>query len=172
MGHGKETVGVQFANAVTGIIAYNPDCYLAVLYNTDRFKQPNTQNKDVNSVNVAKLSNVMCTGFEVNGTCYTTLYYDTKGLEIEECEAVKNDLGIKYCYKYSGDICGGHAKRCGGFDKLPRRAQLVEIAKYLYNTDNINSEGCIYNIKLDTKKAAKVNGGWYMSGMTISNMDK
>ena len=172
-----ETVGVQFANGVTGVIAYNPDCYqdpysnqitgfdcLAVLYDTDGFKQPNTQNKDVNSVNVAKLSNVTCAGFEVNGTCYTTLYYDTKGLDIEECEALKNDLGIKYCYKYSGDIWGGHAKRCGGVDKLPSRAQLVEIAKYLYNTDNINSEGCTSNVKLDTKKAAKVNDGFYMSG--------
>ena len=57
-------VGVQFANGVTGLIAYNPECTqnpysnqitgtscLAILYDTDGFKNPNTSSKDLRSIN-------------------------------------------------------------------------------------------------------------------------
>ena len=63
-----ETVGVMFANGVTGVIAYNPDCdfdnntdeastasCIAILYDVDGFKKPNTLNKDIQAINIISI---------------------------------------------------------------------------------------------------------------------
>ena len=83
-------VGVQFANGVSAMIAYNPitsgddactqdpysnevtgaDC-LAILYDTSGSKNPNTIGKDLRANANVKNLGTGCV-FEIGGTCYTT----------------------------------------------------------------------------------------------------
>ncbi len=125
-----ELIGLQLANGTTGIIAYNPDCKqnpysnqikgtdcLAILYDTNGFKGPNTQEKDLRSINVIKLGQECA--LELDGACYGKAFYPNQ-LSIDECE--------KYAAKFGGDpsmcthffhgssyrIWVDAAKTCGG----------------------------------------------------------
>ncbi len=92
------TVAVQFANGVNGVIAYNPDCRqnqfsndvitvgetgistdcLAMLYDVDGFKNPNAADKDINNLNVNKLAGSLNCAIELSdGTCFTAPFYPT-----------------------------------------------------------------------------------------------
>ena len=92
------TVAVQFANGVNGVIAYNPDCRqnqfsndvitvgedgigttcLAILYDVDGFKNPNAADKDINNLNVNKLAGSLNCAIELSdGTCFTAPFYPT-----------------------------------------------------------------------------------------------
>ena len=147
-----ETVGVMFANGVTGVIAYNPDCdfdnntdeastasCIAILYDVDGFKKPNTQLKDLRSINVLSLGGNNC-AFEINGTCFTAPFTPTP-LTLAECqvEVEKGTLGIKEC-SYSTDYWAGAVKTCGGVSKMPTLAQIADIANYVYNTSGIGAD--------------------------------
>ncbi len=135
-----ELVGVQFANGINGLIAYNPNCRqdpysnqitgsdcLAILYDTSGFKSPNTSGKDLRSLNVLSL-NGLC-AFKLNGTCYSAALNGI-GLSGAECEALKDELGISCNDEHN--YWAGAVKTCGGLDNLPSRAQLAEIASKLY----------------------------------------
>ena len=160
-----DIIGVQFANGTTGLLAYNPDCKqnpysnqitgtscIAMLYDTDGFKNPNTSGKDLRSINVSRLGNNCA--FEIAGTCFGAPFwpsYMTKA----ECEAEKDTLGIDYCIE-DNDNWAGAVKDCGGVDKMPTRAQLAEIANYVYNTTGIGTQDQIDNLTLDTDKVAEL----------------
>ena len=163
-----ELIGVQFGNGTSGIIAYNPDCKeqpfsnqftgtscLALLYDTDGFKKPNTQQKDLRSINVLSLGGSNC-AFEINGTCYTAPFTPTP-LTLAECqeEVAKGELGIKYCYN-DDDYWAGAVKACGGVSKMPTLAQLADIANYVYNTSDIGARTGNYDLTRDTDKVAKL----------------
>ena len=75
-------VGLQLTNGVAGIIAYNPECIqdpfnkeigisncIALLYDTSGSKAPNTQKKDLNSMNVLYVKDIVC-GIEIKGKCF------------------------------------------------------------------------------------------------------
>ena len=145
-----ETIGVQFANGTTGLIAYNPECKeqpftnqfngtscLAILYDTTGFKTPNTQLKDLRSINVLSLGS-SCAIELSDGTCFTAPFkFDP--ITYNDCMTVKEDLGIKDCYNnpYSisyTDNWAGAVKACGGVDKLPSQAQLAALAEEIYET--------------------------------------
>ena len=142
-----DIVGVQFANGVTGLIAYNPDCTqnpysnqitgtdcLAILYDTDGFKNPNTTNKDLRSINVASLGSGCYA--EVNGVCFASAPFvaDTP-LTKAECEALKEDLGLTYCYD-GNEYWAGAVKKCYDEGKrLPNQNELAQIASYIYSKD-------------------------------------
>ena len=145
-----ELIGVQFANGTTGIIAYNPECKenpytnqftgtscLAILYDTTGFKTPNTQQKDLRSINVKSLDGRNC-AFEINGTCFSAPF-DPEPITKAECEQLKGDLGIKECYYTDNDYWAGAVKACGGVSKMPTMAQLADIANYVYNTSGIGA---------------------------------
>ena len=148
-----ETIGVQFANGTTGLIAYNPQCKeqpftneftgtscLALLYDTSGFKTPNTDGKDLRSINVKSLGGSNCAIELSDGTCFSApITFDplTKA-ECEE-EVAKGDLGIKECY-YDNDYWAGAVKACGGVTKMPTQAQLTALAEEIYGT-SINSSG-------------------------------
>ena len=141
------TVGVQFANGVNAVIAYNPECKqdpysnqikgsdcLAILYDTSGFKSPNTVNKDLrNNQNVNSLAGITGGFCLPDGTCFTAPFYpDAMSKADCEAEVAKGDLGINACY-YDTDYWAGAVKACGGVDKMPTVAQLTALANELYD---------------------------------------
>ena len=161
-----DIIGVQFANGTTGLVAYNPDCTqnpysnqvtgtscLALLYDTDGFKTPNTSGKDLRSINVSKLGRNCA--FELGGTCFGAPFTPTP-LTKAECEQLKGGLGINECYNYDNDYWAGAVKACGGVSKMPTASQLAEIANYVYNTSGIGAEERVSNLTLDRDKAAEL----------------
>ena len=162
-----ETIGVQFANGTTGLIAYNPQCKeqpftnqfngtscLAILYDTTGFKTPNTQQKDLRSINVLSLGSSCA--FEINGTCFTAPFRPTS-LIYAECqeEVAKGELGIKACM-YAADYWAGAVKACGGVSKMPTMAQVADIANYVYNTSGIGAQTDKTGLTLDYDKVAEL----------------
>ena len=136
-----ETIGVQFANGTTGIIAYNPECKenpftnqftgtscLALLYDTDGFKKPNADGKDLRYINVTEIDGHKPCSFEISGTCYTAPFYPTP-LTKAECESLKDDLGIRNCF-FDDDYWAGAVKACGGKDNMPNTRQISNLANY------------------------------------------
>ena len=167
---GTETVGVQFANGVNALIAYNPntdqqpfnnqfsatEASMAILYDVSGYKNPNTLGKDINmNANVADF------GCQINpdllgGICITKILAPDTGyspMTRAECEAQKGDLGISECY-YDEDYWAGAVKACGGKSNLPTMEQLGQLAGYLYDTDSIRAQQ-YYNGPLNTTKAAQ-----------------
>ena len=146
------TVAVQFANGVNGIIAYNPSCTqnqfsndvitvgengigtdcLAILYDVDGFKNPNTKDKDLKNLNVTSLGGSNCAIELSDGTCFTAPFIPTP-LTLEECVAQKGELGISECY-HSRDYWAGAVKACHDMgSSLPSQEQLTALANELYD---------------------------------------
>ncbi len=162
-----DIIGVQFANGTTGLVAYNPDCTqnpysnqvtgtscLAMLYDTDGFKNPNTSGKDLRGINVNSLGNSKC-AFELGGTCFGAPFYPTP-ITKAECQQLKGSLGIKACY-YDFDYWAGAVKACGGVSKMPTMAQLAEIANYVYNTSGIGAKENVASLTLDYNNVAELS---------------
>ena len=149
------TVAVQFANGVNGVIAYNPDCRqnqfsndvitvgetgigtncLAILYDVDGFKNPNTQQKDLRGLNVISLGS-NCAIELSDGTCFTAPF-KPKLLTKAECEAQKEELGISGCcpdsFCYGKDYWAGAVKACHDMgSSLPSYTELMKLAEELY----------------------------------------
>ena len=167
---GTETVGVQFANGVNALIAYNPntdqqpfnnqfsatEASMAILYDVSGYKNPNTLGKDINmNANVADLG-CMINPDLLGGMCIKKILAPDTGyspMTRAECEAQKGDLGISECY-YDEDYWAGAVKACGGKSNLPTMEQLGQLAGYLYDTDSIRAQQ-YYNGPLNTTKAAQ-----------------
>ena len=163
------TVAVQFANGVNAVIAYNPDCTqnqfsnqvtgencLAILYDVDGFKNPNTVTKDLrNNGNIISLGGVEG-GFCIpDGLCFTAPFKPTP-LTAADCNANKDKYGIKNCMTGDNDYWGGAMKACAEQGKrLPTDAELTTLANDLYNTtvNGGDSEG--FEADLDMDKANK-----------------
>ena len=152
------TVAVQFANGVNGVIAYNPDCRqnqfsndvitvgetgigttcLAILYDVDGFKNPNTEGKDLKNLNVTSLGGSNCAIELSDGTCFTAPFIPTP-LTLAECEAQKGELGISGCY-YDPDYWAGAVKACHDMgSSLPSQEQLDQLARDLYPGTEIST---------------------------------
>ena len=156
-------VGILFANGVSGLVAYNPECEsdpfstnkdfsscYALLYDTSGFKNPNTSGKDVSSINVKSLSGNCA--FLHGGTCYSALFapdFVTKA-ECDEMVA-SGEFGIKNCY-YAQDYWAGAVKACGHVSKLPTQKQLADIASFVYGID-IAVSGTFQGTRNDDKAA-------------------
>ena len=165
-----ETIGLQFANGTTGIVAYNPDCKqdpysnqitgtscLALLYDTSGLKNPNTQNKDLRSINVASLGNSNC-AFELDGVCFTAPFTPDP-LTKAECEEIADQgFGNKkeWCGGYTDDYWAGAVKACGGVEKMPTLEQVAKIANYVYNTSGIGAKDIVTDLTLDYEKVAEL----------------
>ena len=139
-----EVLGVQFANGTTGLIAYNPECKqdpysnqitgaecIALIYDTNGFKTPNINGKDIRAINATLGGNC---SFKINGTCFKEIFQAST--QLTECEEQKSTLGIKECHPWDMDYWGGAVKTCGGVDKLPNQEQALAIIKYIYNVDD------------------------------------
>ena len=153
------TVGVQFANGVNGIIAYNPDCRqnqfsnnvitfgetgigtdcLAILYDVDGFKNPNTEQQDLRGINVASLGGSNCAIELSDGTCFTAPFTPT-ALTHAECIERQAELGITTCRDGDDDRWAGAVKKCHDMgSSLPSREQLDQLARDLYPGTTINT---------------------------------
>ena len=168
------TVAVQFANGVNGIIAYNPDCRqnqfsndvitvgengistdcLAILYDVDGFKNPNTQQKDLRGLNVISLGS-NCAIELSDGTCFTAPFIPTP-LTLAECEAQKGELGISECYDGS-DYWAGAVKACKDMgSSLPSQEQLDQLARDLYPGTTIYTDYTTSNGNRDNDLAVSM----------------
>ena len=171
-----DTVAVQFANGVNAVIAYNPNTTqepfnnqfsatsnsMAILYDVSGNKNPNTNGKDISGINVSELAGT--TGCMINpdlvgGMCISEILAHGTGyspMTLDECNQAVSEgtLGIKQCY-YSSDYWAGAVKACGGINNMPTESQLIDLAKYVYNTDSINGGTSITYATLDTTKAAQ-----------------
>ena len=169
-----ETVAVQFANGVNAIIAYNPnatqDPYnnqfsatsnsMAILYDVSGNKNPNTNGKDINHINVTQLEGVAgCMIPELKDTmCISQILGPQNGgyspMTKAECEAQKGDLGIASC-NYDNDYWAGAVKACGGTQNMPTEAQLTALAEYIYpDADSINSSDRTSGLNWDADRAS------------------
>ena len=167
-----DTVAVQFANGVNAIIAYNPNteqqpfnnqfsatsASMAILYDVSGNKNPNTNGKDIaHNGNVKQLAGV--TGCllpeEELGFCISQILAPGTGysaLSHAECAKIADEgygNNKAYCGGYTSDYWAGAVKACGGVSNIPNHDQLIELAKYVYNTDSINSS----EKTMDTEKA-------------------
>ena len=167
------TVGVQFANGVNGIIAYNPDCRqnqfsndvitfdetgigtdcLAILYDVDGFKNPNTEQQDLRGLNVLSLGGSNCAIELSDGTCFTAPFRPTphvwKGCYTNGTTSDPDDLAfmsehnIQYCMTSNNgtnDYWAGAVKTCHDMgSSLPSQAQLDQLARDLYPGTTISS---------------------------------
>ena len=153
------TVAVQFANGVNGVIAYNPSCTqnqfsndvitvgengigttcLAILYDVDGFKNPNTQQKDLRGLNVASLGGSNCAIELSDGTCFTAPFKPTPVTKAECEQLVADGYPIKKCY-YNDDYWAGAVKACKDMgSSLPSQEQLDQLARDLYPGTTISS---------------------------------
>ena len=80
---------------------------------------------------------------------------------------LKNDLGISTCNTQDKDYWGGVVKTCGGKQYVPSKNQMIEIAKYLYNTDDIVSNNRTENLTVDPERAAQLGLTDLLNGQTI-----
>ncbi len=167
------TVAVQFANGVNGVIAYNPSCTqnqfsndvitigetgigttcLAILYDVDGFKNPNTQQKDLRGLNVISLGS-NCAIELSDGTCFTAPFIptphvwngcDTNGTTSDPDDlAFMSEHNIQYCMTSSdgtNDYWAGAVKACKDMgSSLPSQEQLDQLARDLYPGATINTD--------------------------------
>ena len=171
-----ETVGVQFANGVNAIIAYNPnatqDPYnnqfsatsnsMAILYDVSGNKNPNTNGKDIGKINVEQLAGVTgCMIPELKDTmCITQILGPQNGgyspMTLEECNQAVSEgkLGITACY-YNSDYWAGAVRACGGVQNMPTQAQLEQLAAYIYpDADEIKGGTSTTNANWDADRAS------------------
>ena len=168
------TVAVQFANGVNGIIAYNPNCRqnqfsndvitvgengigtdcLAILYDVDGFKNPNTEGKDLKNLNVTSLGGSNCAIELSDGTCFTAPFIptphvwngcDTNGTTSDpEDLAFMSKYGLQYCMSSdlgTNDNWAGAVKTCKDMgSSLPSQEQLDQLARDLYPGTTINTD--------------------------------
>ena len=166
------TVAVQFANGVNGVIAYNPtetckqDPYsnqitgtscLAILYDVDGVKNPNTQSKDLKQINVSSLGESNCV-LQLDGFCFTAPFLANVPLTYDECIAHKDEWQIEYCYNTDENYWGGVVKKCGGAQNMPTFEHLAKLADYIYNTNGVGAEESI-SLEIDMYKVYEFGGG-------------
>ena len=147
-----DTVGIVTADGTPMILSYDKNCNFdpnnaGLQYNQSSGKsnslaclsgvfdwnggaRPNKLGDDVITLGMASGLGNSC-AVEIGGLCFTAPF-EPKPLTFAECEAQKNDLGIKGCY-YEQDYWAGAVKACKDQGKkLPTAAQLAELASQLY----------------------------------------
>ena len=183
-----DTVAVQFANGVNAIIAYNPNTTqepfnnqfsatsnsMAILYDVSGNKNPNTNGKDIaHNGNVKQLAGTTgCMIPELADTmCISQILAPGTGysaLSKAECEQIADEgygNNKAYCGGWSDDYWAGAVKACGGVSKMPTEAQLLDLAKYVYNTDSINGGTSLTRgVILEKEKASQ-----FLSASSYSN---
>ena len=161
------TVAVQFANGVNGVIAYNPSCTqdpynnnkitigkesisvndcLAILYDVDGFKNPNNRGDDLRDIGNIALEGSNCAIELSDGTCFTAPFIPTP-LTHAECIERQSELGITDCRDGDDDYWGGAVKACHDMgSSLPSDTELMKLAEELYkdasgaSLDNRNND--------------------------------
>ena len=145
---GTNVMGIQFANGVTGLIAYNPKCTadphnnqingsdcFAMVYDTSGFSNPNEMGKDFNQLgSVLRIGPADCV-VELDGVCFTTQAFSPTPINKAECEAIKDSLGIVGCH-YDNDYWAGAVKQCGGIANMPTAEHIAAMRRDIFNDSN------------------------------------
>ena len=169
-----DTVGIVTADGTPMILSYDKECNFDVnntglqfdkssgksnslacisgVFDWNGGAKPNKLGDDVLMLGMASGLGNNC-AFEVNGTCYTAPFTPTP-LTFAECEAQKDDLGIKECcptyWCNNKDYWAGAVKQCKGVSKMPTGAQLAELASQLYvGNPSIGAKEAKYYIQYD-----------------------
>ena len=147
-----DTVGIVTADGTPMILSYNKECNFDVnntglqfdkssgksnslacisgVFDWNGGARPNKLGDDVITLGMASGLGNNC-AFEVGSTCYTAPF-TPKPMTKAECEAQKDELGIKDCH-HEQDYWTGAVKACKEQGKkLPTGAQLAELASQLY----------------------------------------
>ncbi len=147
---GTNVMGIQFANGVTGLIAYNPKCTadpydnkvtgsdcFALVYDTSGFSEPNEMGKDFNQFgSVKRIGPADCIA-EVGGVCFTTQAFIPTPVSKAECEANKETWGFPSdldCSNTANTVFLGVVKQCGGISKIPSFDDLTPLLSDVYDT--------------------------------------
>ena len=144
---GTNVVGIQFANGVFGLIAYNKKCKAdaysnlstgancyAMVYDISGHEEPNTLHKDVRyTPNVRKIGNYnTCKSFS-DEACIGKPF-KPEPISATECEEMKQagmmPQGVT-CLDH--DYWGGAVKACEGFNNMADNADFSVIVKKIYN---------------------------------------
>ena len=178
------TVAVQFANGVNGVIAYNPSCTqdpynnnkitigkesigvndcLAILYDVDGFKNPNTQQKDLRGLNVTSLGGSNCAIELSDGTCFTAPFIPTP-LTHAECIERQSEFGITDCRDGDDDYWGGAVKACKDMgSSLPSDTEVMKLAEELYQDANGSFSGNRDNdLAIEWKFITSASAGFWL----------
>ena len=168
----SNVIGVQFADGVSALIAYNKDAKqdpysnqivnisggsdgkkgsvslgttaLAILYDTNGYKSPNKNLKDIRGLNILSLGGASCI-FEIDSICFTLVSETTTPISKTECEELKSTgkYGIPSC-PADNDYWAGAIKTCGGIDKLPTISQLRTFRNAVLES-RCSDDECYYN---------------------------
>ena len=172
-----ETVGVQFANGVTALMAYNKNCTsdpynnqfaasaacIGIIYDVSANKNPNANGKDIASnANVATLGgNSNCIFEFSDGKCISKILGTQNGgytyLSNADCTTAKNngEIDVDACHS-GGDYYAGAVLACGGKKaNLPSQSQLKELAEYIYegSSGTITDDSYSGTISMNTTNA-------------------
>ena len=145
---GTKVVGVQFANGISGLVAYNPKCKadpfnmqaevlncLAIVYDLNANATPNEYGKDLMATGNVK--NLAGSSMDINGVKVTKIITSDLLVPVNCTDTTSPDY--QYCptedeTQYETDYWAAAAKACGGWNKLPTEAQLETIAQADINT--------------------------------------
>ena len=148
-----DTVGIVTADGTPMILSYDKNCNfdpnnaglqynqssgksnslvcLSGVYDWNGGAKPNKLGDDVTLLGMASGLGSRC-AFEVGSTCYTAPFTPTPMTKAECEQAVaEGKLEIKACEREQ-DYWAGAVKQCGGVSKMPKMAQLAELASQLY----------------------------------------
>ena len=159
------TMGIQFANGVSAILAYNPKCSanpfdvnavtvsgdkknitfgtdcVAMVYDTSSNAQPNELHKDIRTSSMATVGDGDCF-FKIGDACITGKPSVPSPITKAECEELKDDLNIQYCL-LDDDYWAGAVKACGGTQYMLSSEELDLIGNYMYDESGFNKEKAI-----------------------------
>lgn len=152
---GTNTLGIQFANGVTGLLAYNPSCNanaydnqsdvlkcVALIYDTSGFDKPNFITKDVNITGNVDVESFGCVS-KLGGLCITKTAF--KPTPVSKAECIEMAQSGKYDGMYENecvadnDYWAGAIKTCKG--KIPTGEQAKTLVRSLYDCGN----DCTFN---------------------------
>ena len=102
---------------------------VAAVFEINGTGKPNKQNDDVALFNANGLGNSCAVELD-GGKCFGAPF-TPKPLTRAECEAQKDELGIKAC-NYESDYWAGAVKQCGGKSNMPTMADLGKMASAIY----------------------------------------
>ncbi len=127
---------------------------VAAVFEINGSKKPNKQNEDVALFNANGLGSSCAIELD-NGKCFTAAFTPTP-LTKAECEAIKDDLGIKDCY-YDNDYWAGAVKQCGGVQNMPTGSDLTKIAQAIYKGNpSIHSSGTTSGLTYESGTATSL----------------
>ena len=166
--YSSDNVGIVTADGTPMILSYNKKCEaldpvkqytwstsdgkpvsnatagcVAAVFEINGGAKPNRYGDDVQNFNAGGLGSSCA--IEIGSLCLTAPFTPTP-MTKAECEAEKSTLGINNCY-YDNDYWAGAVKTCKDKGKkLPSHSDLDEIAKAIYPSQTIKSDGFTGNL--------------------------